>query len=182
MRLHVCAAFRQGRLAGIKMNGQILNLFSGVSCEWLVVIVAALPVSELRGSIPLGVMMHMPFEKVFLLSVLGNILPVLPLLYLLEPVSARLRRVGFLKRFFDWLFERTRRRAELIERYELLGLMLFVAIPLPMTGAWTGCIAASLFGLNKKSSFFAVCAGVVIAAIIVSVFVLSAKGYFHNVR
>ncbi|MFH1460779.1 MAG: small multi-drug export protein [Candidatus Omnitrophota bacterium] len=157
------------------MNEQIINFFSGLSNEWLVIILSAMPVSELRGAIPLGIVLNLTPIKVFLLSILGNMTPVLPLLYLLEPVSERLRKFGIARKFFDWLFARTKKRADLIEKYELLGLALFVAVPLPMTGAWTGCIAASLFKLNKKRSFFAVFAGVLIAAMIVMSVTLGAK-------
>jgi len=163
------------------VNDIIFNFFKELPQDWLIIIVSAMPVSELRGSIPLGIMMDMPLVRVFFLSILGNLLPVLPLLYLLEPVSNKLRKFKLWKRFFDWLFERTRRKSKLVEKYELLGLIILVAIPLPMTGAWTGCMAASLFGLNKKSSFFAVCIGVIIAAVIVTIFTLSAKGYFQYV-
>ncbi|MBU4477839.1 MAG: small multi-drug export protein [Candidatus Omnitrophica bacterium] len=163
------------------MNDMLARFFGGLPAEWLVVVVAALPVSELRGAIPLGVMMNLAPLKVIMLSIAGNLLPVLPLLYFLEPVSARLRKAGIFKIFFDWLFERTKKKSGLIEKYELLGLMLFVAVPLPMTGAWTGCIAASLFGLNKKLSFFAVAGGVVIAALVVSIITLGAKGCFSHV-
>ena len=164
------------------MNEWLINTLGNLPAEWLVVIVSALPVSELRGAIPLGIMMDLPVFKVFLLAFMGNLLPVLPLLYLLEPVSEKLRKFAFFKKFFDWLFERTRKKSGIIEKYELLGLIILVAIPLPMTGAWTGCIAASLFGLNKKHSFFAVTAGVLIAAMVVTILTLSAKGYFAYVR
>ncbi|MFH2138389.1 MAG: small multi-drug export protein [Candidatus Omnitrophota bacterium] len=143
-----------------------------------VVALSAMPISELRGAIPVGVMMGIPPLKVFVLAIIGNILPVLPLLYLLDPVSAKLRKFKLFKKFFDWLFERTKRKAQIVEKYELLGLIILVAIPLPMTGAWTGCMAASLFGLNKKLSFIAVTVGVLIAGIIVMLLTLGAKNIF----
>ncbi len=162
------------------MNDVLVNFFSSLPPEWVIVIIAALPVSELRGAIPAGILYGMAPLKVFFLSVAGNMLPILPLLYFLEPVSAKLRSVGIFKRFFDWLFERTRKKSDLIEKYELIGLMLFVAVPLPMTGAWTGSIAASLFNLDKKRSFLAVTAGVFIAAVIVMVLTLGVKGLFTH--
>lgn len=164
------------------MDELITNFFKGLPHEWMVVLVSAMPVSELRGGIPLGIVLGLTPLKVFFLAIIGNLMPVLPLLYLLEPVSAKLRKFIIWKRFFDWLFERTKKRSNLIEKYELLGLIVLVAIPLPMTGAWTGCIAASLFGLNKKLSFLAVAAGVAIAAVIVSMLTLSTKGYFTYVH
>jgi len=67
-----------------------------------------------------------------------------------------------------WLFERTRRRGKIINRYERIGLALFVAIPLPVTGAWTGSLAAVLFGLKFKHAFLSIFIGVLIAGMIVT--------------
>lgn len=132
-------------------------------------IVGALPISELRGAIPLGLYYGMPLGKVFCLAVLGNLIPVIPVFFLLEPISQRLRKFKIWARFFDWFFERTKKKAELIQKYEALGLMMFVAIPLPVTGAWTGLAAATLFKIRFKYAFIAIFAGVVIAGIIVSI-------------
>lgn len=163
------------------MTDILVNFFQGLPPEWIVVIISAMPVSELRGAIPLGVMMHLNVFKVFFLAIAGNMIPVLPLLYLLDPVSKKLRRSKPWEKFFDWLFARTRKKSELVEKYEFWGLLFLVAIPLPMTGAWTGSIAASLFGLNKKLSFIAVTAGVVAAAVIVTILTLGTKGLFAHV-
>jgi len=150
------------------MVERIFAFMSGLPKEWITVIVAALPVSELRGAIPLALAMKQPLAKTILLAYIGNMLPVIPLLILLEPVTNKLRHIPGLSRFFDWLFERTRKKAELVQRYEALGLILFVAIPFPATGAWTGCIAASLFKVKFKYAFPAILTGVLIAGIIVT--------------
>lgn len=151
--------------------------------ELITVIIAALPVSELRGAIPLALLtLKVPFLKVFFLSILGNLLPVIPLLLFLEPVSEKLRHFRPWRSFFDRLFERTRRKASLVEKYEAIGLALFVAIPLPVTGAWTGCIAASLFKIRFRHAFLAICVGVVCAAVIVSALTLLGKGMFFMVQ
>ncbi len=136
--------------------------------EITVLIVAALPVSELRGAIPLGMAMGLPLIKVITLSIIGNLLPVIPLLCFLEPVSEKLRHFKLWSSFFEWLFKRTQRKAEIVQRYEALGLALFVAIPLPITGAWTGCVAATLFKVKFRYAFLAIVAGVLIASIIVT--------------
>ena len=111
----------------------------------------------------------MPIFKAYLLSVFGNILPVVPLLVFLDPVSNRLRKFWFFSKFFDWLFERTRKKADLVQKYEALGLILFVAVPLPITGAWTGTIAASLFKIKFKYAFPAIATGVIIAGLIMTI-------------
>ena len=145
-----------------------------ISNELLILLTASLPVSELRGAIPLG-LLHLkePLLKVVFLSILGNILPVAPILFLLQPVSEKLRRFKLWNKFFDWLFERTRRKAGLVEKYEAIGLALFVAIPLPITGAWTGCIAASLFKIRFRYAFLSVILGITIAAVIVTALCLT---------
>ena len=155
------------------MIERVVDFLNGLPQEAITVIIAALPVSELRGSIPVAyLVMKMPLPKALLLSYIGNMLPVIPLLLLLEPVSERLRRFHIWRRFFDWLFERTKKRAEIVQRYEALGLMLLVAIPLPMTGAWTGCIAASLFKIKFRYAFPAVLLGVIIAGVAVTLLVI----------
>ena len=137
--------------------------------ELSVIVVSTLPIFELRGAIPLGYYFTMPPLKIFLLAVLGNLIPVIPLYFLLQPISIRLSHLSLFKAFFNWLFNLTKKRAEIVQRYEALGLMLFVAIPLPVTGAWTGTIAASLFRIKFKYAFLAVFFGVIIAGIIVTV-------------
>ena len=143
--------------------------------ELSVIILAALPVSELRGAIPLGIASGMPVFKTYLLAVAGNMLPVIPLLLFLKPVSDRLQRFRAGKRFFEWLYGRTRRRAEVVQKYEALGLSLFVAIPLPITGAWTGCVAASLFGIKFRYALPAIICGVLLAGVIVTLLSLGVK-------
>ena len=149
----------------------------GTPAELITLLLGAMPVSELRGAIPFAVLVAgIPWPTAFLLSVLGNLLPVPFLLLGLEPVSNRLRRWHTWDRFFDWLFARTRRRGRLIERYEALGVMLFVAIPLPVTGAWTGCVAAFVFGVRPRLAFPAVVGGVLIAGVIVTLATLGVIG------
>ena len=151
------------------MIGKIIELLNGLPKEAITTIIAALPVVELRLAIPVAYMKFgMPISKILVFSYIGNMLPVIPLLILLEPVSERLRHFHVWRRFCDWLFERTKKRAEIVQRYEAIGLMLLVAIPLPATGAWTGCIAASLFKIKFRYAFPAILAGVIIAGIIVT--------------
>ena len=108
------------------MLGAILRGLHGLPKEWVVLVVATLPIAELRLAIPLGLSFGMPLAKVFMLSLIGNIIPVAPILFLLAPVSQRLRRFKLWARFFDWLFTRTKKRAEAVQKYEALGLALFV--------------------------------------------------------
>lgn len=155
------------------MLDPILDALKGIPREYVVMIVGALPVSELRGAIPLAFSFGMPVYKAFWLSVLGNIIPVVPILFLLEPVSNRLRKFKVFSRFFDWLFERTKKKADAVQKYEALGLVLFVAIPLPVTGAWTGAVAASLFRIRFRYAFPAIICGIIIAGVVVTMLCLA---------
>ena len=150
------------------MLNLILDWLKGLPKDYVVMIVGALPISELRGAIPLALSWGMPMGKAFLLSVLGNISFIIPALFLFEPVSNRLRKFRIWARFFDWVFERTKKKGDVIQKYEALGLAIFVAIPLPMTGAWSGVIAASLFKIRFRYAFMAITAGVIGAGLIVA--------------
>ncbi|MEE9499804.1 MAG: small multi-drug export protein [Candidatus Omnitrophota bacterium] len=149
------------------MLEQITNSLVALNKEIAVVVLAAMPVSELRGAIPLALAMGFSPFKAYVLSFFGNLIPVIPLLFLLQPVTNKLRHIKIFAKFFDWLFERTRKKARLVEKFEALGLILFVAIPLPITGAWTGCVAATLFKVRFRYAFLAIVVGVVIAGFIV---------------
>jgi uncharacterized membrane protein len=144
-------------------------MLEAIPKEYIVVLMGILPISELRGAMPLALSFGMSLTKAFWLSVLGNLLFIVPGLFLFEPVSARLRRFKIWARFFDWFFARTRKKAEIIQRYEALGLAIFVAVPLPMTGAWSGIIAATLFKMKFRYAFAAIVAGVFGAGLIVAI-------------
>lgn len=143
--------------------------------EIMVMLISTVPVLELRWAIPQALYWGMPYLKAFYLAVLGNCLIVAPILLLFAPVSGFLRKFKPMKRFFDWLDARTRKKADVIQKYEALGLALFVAIPLPGTGAWTGCFAASLFKIKFRYAFISILAGVITAGIIVSVLCMVGK-------
>ena len=140
-----------------------------ISHELIVIIVSALPVAELRVALPIAInLFHMPWHKAFYLAIIGNLLPVPILLLFLDPLAKAVSRVEVGRRLVNWVFEHTRRRGKAIERYERIGLTLFVAIPLPVTGAWTGSIAAFLLGLRFKYAFLSILTGIIIAGAIVT--------------
>ncbi len=138
---------------------------------WAVIVTAMLPVSELRGSIPLG-MLVLGLDPLLVVatSIIFNCMIFFPIFIALELLYHRLfERFGWAR----GIIERARRKGgPLIDKYGVIGLAVFVGIPLPITGAWTGTIIAWLFGLDWKKSFVAICLGVLIAAAVVSLFVL----------
>jgi uncharacterized membrane protein len=142
---------------------------SGISEELIVVIISALPIAELRGALPVAIdVFHFSWYYALPLAILGNMLPVPIILLFLNAITRVLSKVGFIDRFLRWLFEHTKKRGKIVERYERIGLALFVAIPLPVTGAWTGSLLAVLFGLKFKHAILSIFIGVLIAGIIVT--------------
>ncbi len=110
------------------------------------------------------------------IAVLGNMLPIPFILLFFKFVEKFLRNYKFWTNIMDWLFAKTRKRADRkIRRYEYLGLLLFVAIPLPFTGAWTGALIAYLFGLSFSKSLITIFIGVLIAAIVMIVLVFTGQ-------
>jgi len=146
---------------------ELLSL--GFSKELVVLVISALPIFELRGALPVAInLFHFPWYYALLLAIIGNLVPVPFILLFLNAISKLLSKIGIFKRMLQWLFEHTKQRGKVIERYERIGLTLFVAIPLPVTGAWTGSLAAVLFGLKFKHAFLSISIGIFIAGIIVT--------------
>ncbi len=152
------------------MTEAIAEALGNIPDRLVVVILSMLPISELRGAILWGAKFApgIGAAQRYLLAVAANMVPVVPLLLGLQPLTRKVQRWPLVGRLFDWFFERTRRRARVVERYEAIGLILFVAIPLPVTGAWTGCVAASLFGIRLRYAVPAIALGVAIAGVVMS--------------
>lgn len=146
----------------------ILDAAAALPPELAVVVVAALPVFELRGAVPLGMALGLDPARALLVAWIGNMIPIPFLLVLLDPVSRRLRRRVRLQRVIDWTYARTEAKSGSIRRYGWWGLVLFVAVPLPGTGAWTGALAASLLGYRTRSALVAIALGVALAGLVVT--------------
>ena len=158
----------------------------GLSENATITLVSLLPIVELRGAIPVGhVLVPNPTPgetlsrpnllrsaRIYFWAVLGNMIPVPFILLLLGPVSRFCMRVPLGKRFFDWLFERTRRKTAGLETYKFFALTVFVAVPLPVTGAWTGAMAGWLIGMPFWSAFFSTLLGALIAGVVVTALML----------
>ncbi len=150
---------------------QFADILGNIPSEVVTMIIGATPIFELRGAIPFAVgVYNMNIFQAYFWAVVGNIIPVIIILFFLEIVVKFLsKRFYYWNLFFRWLFDRTRMRAhDKIEKYGSWGLFLLVAIPLPMTGGWTGALAAFLFGLERKKSIPVIVLGIMAAGIIVS--------------
>jgi uncharacterized membrane protein len=148
-----------------------LNWINEIHPALATFLLAMLPIAELRLSIPIALgTLDLPLWQVYILSVIGNYIPAVLILYFFGPISRFLSKdKKVFARFFDWLFTRTRSRFD--KKYKVWGniaLLFFVAIPLPVTGAWTGALAAWLFGINKKDSLVYIGLGILLAGFIVS--------------
>ncbi len=138
-------------------------------------LIAMLPISELRGAIPVAlVVYHLPWWSAYFWAVLGNVLVVFFVLKFLDLFTQFLtNRSNFCQILFSWLFKRTRRQySSRFERLGILALVTFVAIPLPMTGGWTGAIAAYIFGVPFYKAFFLISIGIIIAGLFVTLVTL----------
>ena len=157
----------------------MMDSFSTIPGSLVTFLLAMSPIFELRGAIPLAIGVYgiSPIEA-YAISVAGNLVPVVPLLLYLEPVSRWLMRYRLGRAFFTWLFTRTyRNHVERHRKYGLLALTLFVAVPLPVTGAWTGSAIAFIFGFKFRQAFAAIAAGVCISGVIVTASVLGAISF-----
>jgi uncharacterized membrane protein len=153
------------------LRDTVVAWLQGIPPQGIVVVLSMLPILELRGAIPWALAPAgggLSWVQAVPLAVLGNMLPIPLLLRWLGPVSAYLRRFRVMDAFFTWLFRRTRRKGRLVARYQAVGLALFVAVPLPVTGAWTGAVAAFLFGIPFRQAMLAILAGVLMAATVVT--------------
>jgi uncharacterized membrane protein len=153
------------------IKSKIIAFLAGVFSEEVTVALAAtLPVFELRLAVPLGIIKYdLPVVQVYILALIGNLLPVIPLLLILKYFFHELEYVPFIGKVFRWWFARVERKSKIVERWGFWGLVLFVSIPLPITGAWTGTVAATLVEMRIKKAFLAIAIGVAIAGIIMSV-------------
>lgn len=140
--------------------------------ELIIFLISMLPISELRGAIPLAVSVYnMSVWQAFIWSVLGNLFVTVFVIWILDLLINKflVHRIYILNRFFTWLFERTQRKhSKKIEQWGDLALLIFVAIPLPGTGAWTGALISFVFGIPLRRAFPVISLGVIIAGVIVS--------------
>ncbi|MBQ7718721.1 MAG: small multi-drug export protein [Clostridia bacterium] len=134
--------------------------------ELYVFLLSLIPVVELRGAIPVGIGMGLDVMTTFIVAVIGNIIPVPFILLLTRPVMSWLKKTKALKPFAEWIEGKIEKNREKIMRYSAFGLFLFVAIPIPGTGAWSGAIAASALDMRMKYALPSIVAGVVTAGVI----------------
>jgi len=145
---------------------------TGLPPELQVFFLAMLPITELRAAIPVGItILKLPPEAAFIWGVIGNIIPMLLILIVLEPCCNFLMKHSKLfNKFLHILFNKTREKhTKNFERYGALFLYIFVAIPLPGSGGWTGTLIAFLFGINRWRAAATISAGIATAGLLITI-------------
>ena len=159
---------------------QAVEVLKDVPAELSVMIISMTPVFELRGAIPVGAGVYkMGILEVYFWAVIGNIIPVIFWVFFLEKISNWLmKNFKFWDKFFNKLFDKTRKKAnDKIAKYGDWGLFFLVAIPLPVTGGWTGALTAFLFGVKKIKAIGIIFSGILVAGLIVSLLTISAFSF-----
>lgn len=137
------------------------------SKEAALLLISMLPLIELKGSIPIGLVMGISSLKTYLLSFIGSSLPAIPILLWIMPIFDWMKESPRFEKYVTWATKRADKKGNQVRKYEYLGLLLFVAIPLPGTGVWMGSLIASLLGLDKLKSFGIILFGNSIAGFII---------------
>ncbi len=150
------------------MSEAVIGFFQNLnlSDELLVFIVSMLPIVELRGAIPLGVVLGINSWELLGIALLGNMLPIPFIIFCARPIVNYFLKTKIFRPVGNWLEEKVRKHSDKVLKYEVWGLFLFVAIPLPGTGAWTGALVAALLNLRIKNALPAITLGVLTAGLI----------------
>ncbi|MCI9215949.1 small multi-drug export protein [Lachnospiraceae bacterium 42-17] len=149
------------------VQGIIDALGGRVGKEAIVFLISMVPILELRGALLVaGPLLGVPVQTAIPLSVIGNIIPVPFILLLITPIFKWMKGTKLFKPMVDKLEAKAMSKSDKIEKYEFWGLVLFVGIPLPGTGAWTGSLIAALLGIKFKKAFPAVILGICMATVI----------------
>lgn len=137
-----------------------------LSKEFIIVFLSAFPIMEVRGGMIVASLLGMNPYSSLILCILGNLLPIPFLIFLLQPIFRWMRKFKTFSKVVTYLENKAYKKKDKIEKYQFWGILLLVAIPLPGTGAWTGCLVASVFDVPKKISILACSIGVLSASFI----------------
>ncbi len=159
-----------------KLVHKIVTLFSGITSmafgkEILVFIISLMPILELRGGLIAASLLGLDPIPSYVITIIGNILPIPFILWFINSILNWMRNCKYkkIKKVAKWLDKKVKKHKSSIEKYGFWGLVLFVGIPLPGTGAWTGCLIASVLEMDRKKSFLASLIGVLMASIIMMI-------------
>lgn len=137
-----------------------------ISPKAVIFIISLMPILELRGGLLAASLLKIPEIEAIPISIIGNILPIPFILLFIKHIFKWMKKINLFRGLIEKLEKRAMSKSDKIQKYEFVGLMLFVGIPLPGTGAWTGALIASLLGIDIKKSSLAILCGILIATII----------------
>ena len=152
-----------------QLAGALVEFFGNtIPAELTIFLISLLPILELRGGMIAAALLGVPFGRAFLICLIGNLLPLPFILWLIRPFFNWLKGRPKLKKVADFLERKTEKNKDKVLKYEIFGLLLFVAIPLPGTGGWTGSLVAAMLDMPIKKSLPTVAVGVLIAGFIMA--------------
>ena len=146
-----------------------IDLFGGISKDIIIFVISLMPILELRGGLLAASLLDVEFIRAAVICIVGNVLPIPFVLLFLRLVLDLFEKWNVTKKIVIWLEKKVEEKREQIDKYGYLGLIIFVGVPLPGTGAWTGALLAVMLGLDRKKSFVCIIIGVLMAAVIMSV-------------
>ena len=146
-----------------------IDLFGSISKDIIIFIISLMPILELRGGLLAASLLDVEFVRAAIICITGNVLPIPFVLLFLRFVLDIFEKWSVTKRIVNWLEKKVEDKREQIDKYGYWGLVIFVGIPLPGTGAWTGALFAIMLGLDRKKSFVCILLGVLMAAVIMSI-------------
>lgn len=149
------------------MNSYISEIFNFLSVELTVMLTAALPIIELRGAIPVGISLGLSPLHATVLSFIGSMIPVPFILFTIRPIFNYLKKTKTFEKVVNKLTNKSMAKSGKIQKYGAWGLLVFVAIPLPGTGVWSGSLIAALLDMRFKWAFPAIFVGNLIAGILI---------------
>ncbi|SDY66208.1 Uncharacterized membrane protein [Proteiniborus ethanoligenes] len=149
------------------MSSYISQIFNFLSIEFTVMLTAALPIIELRGAIPVGISLGLSPIHATVLSFIGSMIPVPFILFTIRPIFNYLKKTKTFEKIVNRLTNRSMAKSGKIQKYGAWGLLVFVAIPLPGTGVWSGSLIAALLDMRFKWAFPAIFVGNLIAGVLI---------------
>lgn len=157
-----------------QLASTLVDAFSGLTTlkygkELIIFIISMLPILELRGGLIAATLLGLSGLPSFIICFIGNIIPIPFILWLITPIFNWLKERKAFKGFVEKIENKAMSKKDQIERLQYIGLMLFVGIPLPGTGAWTGCLIAALLDMDKKKAMLYTILGVIMAGIIMMI-------------
>jgi len=135
--------------------------------ELMVLFIATVPIIEMRGAIPIGISLGLSPLHSTIISLIGSLIPVPFILFTIRPIFNKLKKTKMFKRLVHRIINRSNSKSGKIQKYGAIGLLVFVAIPLPGTGVWSGSLAAALLDMRFKYAFPAILVGNTIAAVLI---------------